>query len=58
MEYRKDNEILAAVPDFYKKQYSASVKSAVFRSSGLSPAINSSNSTTIRSPVSKSLGIS
>ena len=45
-------------PQNHKKQYSAKVNNAVFLSSGLSPAISSSRSTTIRSPVSKSLGIS
>ncbi len=43
---------------FYIIKYSARVKSALFRSSSQSPAINKSSSTTIRSPVSKSLGSS
>lgn len=41
----------------HRKQYSAKVSRAVFLSSGLSPAISKSSSTTIKSPVSKSFGI-
>ena len=49
-------DMLSVFNPGYIKKYNAMVKIALFRSSSQSPAIKSSSSTTIKSPVSKSAG--